>query len=486
VTFTTPQFALFFALFFWVWTLLRNRPSARKSFLLAASYFFYGSWNAKFLLLILASTIVDFQVGRLIAASTEDRRRKRLLWISVALNLGFLGFFKYYGFFVDSAVAGLNALGIAAHAPTLEILLPVGISFYTFQTLSYTIDIYRRQLEPTRSLFDFALYVAYFPQLVAGPIERAGHLLPQISAIGSRTPDWSGFGLIALGCFKKVVIADNVAELAELTYAHPGQTFGPALWVGTWAFAVQIYCDFSGYSDIAVGLSRLLGIDLIQNFKAPYAAKGPSEFWQRWHISLSTWLRDYLYIPLGGNRGSGLFTSRNLVLTMLLGGLWHGAAWNFVLWGAWHGLLLMAFRPAIFRRLVQRLDARALTRIPSRIVRTLVFFQLVCLGWALFRAKTLSDCVELWRGLLDFTAWDWTAFTTGIVESGAGGWLAVCASLIVLTITTQMVWPVGANALVNRLWRMPEPVRFAVVVLLLYACVLAAPEQPPPFLYFQF
>jgi alginate O-acetyltransferase complex protein AlgI len=486
VTFTTPQFVLFFLLFFWIWVALRGRSQARKAVLLAASYLFYGSWNAKFLLLILASTLVDFYVGRLIGAAEDQVKRKRLMWVSVGLNLGFLGFFKYYDFFIESAVAGLAALGIQAHAPTLGILLPVGISFYTFQTMSYTIDIYRRQMEPTKSLFDFALYVAYFPQLVAGPIERAGHLLPQIAGIGHRAVDWSGFGLIALGCFKKVVIADNVAELTELTYADPGNTYGLALWVGTWAFAVQIYCDFSGYSDIAVGLSRLFGIELIQNFKAPYASAGPSEFWRRWHISLSTWLRDYLYIPLGGNRGSTWFTGRNLVITMLLGGLWHGAAGNYILWGAWQGLLLLAFRPEWMRRLVERWDAKRWSRLSTRFVRKLVFFQLVCLGWALFRAKSFEDCVALWRGLLDVSSWDWTAFTTGIVESGAGGQLAVMMALVVLTIATQMIWSGGANAIVARLWRMPEPVRFAVVVALLYACVIAAPEAPPPFIYFQF
>ena len=378
------------------------------------------------------------------------------------------------------------ALGVEAHLPTLQILLPVGISFYTFQTMSYTIDIYRREMAPTRRFLDFALYVAFFPQLVAGPIERAKHLLPQIVDLAGRRPDMSGLGLIALGCFKKAVIADNIAELVELTYADPGSTYGPALWIGTYAFAVQIYCDFSGYSDIAVGLSRLLGLDLIQNFKAPYAAAGPSELWRRWHISLSSWLRDYLYIPLGGNRGSSFATSRNLVLTMLLGGLWHGAAWNYVLWGAWHGFLLMAFRPAWMHRLVARWDARPWTRWSTRLVRRLVFFHLVCLGWALFRAGSLADCWTLWAGMLDVTAWDWSAFTAGVVASGAGGWLALCGGLIVATIGAQMIWPVGSNAVVERLWRAPEAVRFAVVVLLIYACMLAAPEQPPPFIYFQF
>jgi len=482
--FTTPQFAVFFCLFFCIWSLSRGR--GRSWILLLASYAFYASWNAKFLVLIMGSTLVDFYVGRRLAETHDQGRRKRLLALSVGVNLGALAFFKYCNFFVASAITGLQTLGIEANLGTLEIVLPVGISFYTFQTMSYTIDIYRRQLDPTDRLLDFALYVAFFPQLVAGPIERARNLLPQIAALATRRPDYSGFGLIAIGCFKKVVIADNLAALVEMTYADPSNTYGPALWLGTYAFAVQIYCDFSGYSDIAVGLARLMGLNLIQNFEAPYAARGPSELWRRWHISLSSWLRDYLYISLGGNRGSRLFTYRNLMLTMLLGGLWHGAAWNYVLWGAWHGLLLIAFRPRLFTDLGRRFDATPAGRALGTLVRRLVFFHLVCIGWAFFRAENLGDCLVLFERLVCFWTWDLEVFVAGVEASGLGGWLALCSGMIVFSVGVQMAWPVGSNTVVARLWRTPEWIRFLCVSTLLYACLLAAPESPPPFIYFQF
>ena len=482
--FTTPQFAVFFVLFFAVYGALG--PRGRKGWLLAASYFFYGSWNANFLLLIAGSTLLDFYVGRALAASDDATRRKRLVTLSVAANLSALGFFKYCNFFIDSAVAGLTAMGLDVSAPLLEIVLPVGISFYTFQTMSYTIDIYRRTLDPTDSLLDFALFVAFFPQLVAGPIERASHLLPQIVNLAERRADLSGLGLIALGVFKKVVIADNLATIVEATYADPGSTHAVALWIGTYAFALQIYCDFSGYSDIAIGIGRLLGLDIVENFRAPYAAAGPSEFWRRWHISLSSWLRDYLYIPLGGNRGGEWRLKRNLMITMLLGGLWHGAAWNFVLWGAFHGLLLVAFRPALFRRLGERLDAHAVARWPALVVRRLVFFHLVCIGWALFRAQSLTDCTVLLRKLLDPTGWRLGAWLDAAAASGEGRYLLFVGAVMLALVLLQNAWSVGTKRVVEVLWRAPAPIRALVVVSLLYSAMLLAPEKPPPFLYFQF
>jgi alginate O-acetyltransferase complex protein AlgI len=418
--FTTPEFVLFFLLFFGVYGALGGR--GRKWTLLLGSYAFYGSWDARFLLLILGSTALDFYLGRRLHAATEPRLRKRLLAASLTGNLGALAFFKYWDFFATSAADGLQRVGLEVSAPVLDIILPVGISFYTFQTLSYTIDIYRRQLEPTERLLDFALYVAFFPQLVAGPIERARHLLPQIVELGTRArrADLSGLALIALGAFKKVVIADNLAPLVEATYADPSLTHGPALWLGTYAFAVQIYCDFSGYSDIAIGLGRLLGLDIMTNFRSPYAAAGPSELWRRWHISLSTWLRDYLYIPLGGNRGGEWHLRRNLLITMLLGGLWHGASWNFVLWGAYHGALLVLFRPSWLRSLGARLHANRWARWPATVVRRLVFFHLVCLGWALFRAESLADCAVLMERMLDFGALDLSHWLDQVALSGEG------------------------------------------------------------------
>ena len=312
--------------------------AVRNAILLVASYVFYGAWDVRFLSLIILSTAVDYVVGREIFLSDDPVRKKRLLLVSLVTNLGLLGVFKYYDFFARSLAELLTTLGISYQPPLLQILLPVGISFYTFQTLSYTIDIYRGQLRPARSWLGFATFVAFFPQLVAGPIERARDLVPQFARprpITWRRVEW-GFHLIGAGLFKKVVIADNVALVADAVFALQNPTGLQSL-MGVYAFAVQIYCDFSGYTDIARGTASCLGFDLSKNFNLPYFAHTPSDFWRRWHISLSSWLRDYLYISLGGNRGGEKKTYRNLMLTMLLGGLWHGAAWTFVAGGRFTG-----------------------------------------------------------------------------------------------------------------------------------------------------
>ena len=481
--FTTPQFVLFTVAFAVVFALARG--SGRKLVLLGASYLFYAAWDVRFLALLVGSTALDFVVGGRLARTQDAATRKRLLAASLAGNLGVLAVFKYLGFFVDSASALLLTLGIPVAPSTLELVLPVGISFYTFQSLSYTIDIYRGG-RPTRSALDFANYVSFFPQLVAGPIERSGRLLPQLADIGRKGRTWprdwhSGWGLIAVGAFKKVVIADNLAPLVELTYADPGSTHALALWIGTYAFAVQIYCDFSGYSDIAVGLARLLGIDLMENFAAPYGASGPREFWRRWHISLSTWLRDYLYITLGGNRGTVRRTALNLGVTMVLGGLWHGAAWNFVLWGAFHGaLLVLGLGLGRARGL-----AHAWERVPVGI-RRLLFFHMVCLGWALFRAESLGDCVIIWAKLLDPTGWDAAWWWGELQASGEAGPLGVLGGMMLLVVGVQMVASWDSRTFVAALWKKPWSVRVYVVVGLLFAAMVFAPETRPPFLYFQF
>ncbi|MFN3198777.1 MAG: MBOAT family O-acyltransferase [Bradymonadia bacterium] len=487
--FTTPEFVLFFLLFFWIYAALpkgADHGRGRKLWLLGGSYFFYGSWDPWCLLLILASTVLDFSVGRRLGETTDAVQRKRLVTVSLVGNLGILAFFKYFNFFADSLHQLLGAVGLDVSLPVLEVVLPVGISFYTFQTLSYTIDIYRGRLTPTERPLDFALFVAFFPQLVAGPIERASHLLPQIERLHTLKVDPSGWGFIAIGVFKKAIIADHIGAIVELTYADPANTHPMALWLGTYAFAIQIYCDFSGYSDIAVGLSRLLGLDLVQNFAAPYAAAGPSEFWRRWHISLSSWLRDYLYIPLGGNRGPQWFVYRNLMLTMLLGGLWHGAAWNFVLWGAWHGLLLAVFRPAFWDRLRAALSPNPVMAFVVTLLRRLVFFHLVCLGWALFRAQSLAECVTIWGKLLDPTQWAWSQWMGFVAQSGEGRWLAFSAGAMLLLVLAQNVRREGTDVWVARLWRGPAAVRFVFIITLLYTTALLAPEAPPPFIYFQF
>lgn len=361
---------------------------AQNVWLLLASYLFYGWWDYRFLALIGASTLVDFWCGQKITAAPE--KKKRWLLLSLALNLGSLGFFKYFNFFIDSAASALEQLGLTVHLPALEILLPVGISFYTFQTLSYTIDIYRGKLEPIQSLTDFALFVSFFPQLVAGPVERAAHLLPQIQSprVVTHSMVADGLWLILLGFTKKLVIADRLGTIADLGFSHQIPAFqGAEGWIFLVAFAFQIYGDFSAYSDIARGSSKLLGFDLMVNFRAPYWVTNPSDFWHHWHISLSTWLRDYLYIPLGGNRGPSWFVVRNLLLTMILGGLWHGAGWAFLIWGAYHGLLL-----AIHRSWRKRVAPSPLVFV--RVLAWASFSGCTLLGWLFFRLGNIDSDVD--------------------------------------------------------------------------------------------
>ncbi|MCP4960692.1 MAG: MBOAT family protein [Actinomycetia bacterium] len=355
--------------------------------LLVASYVFYAAWDWRFCSLLLISTVVDYYVGGRLHTTDDERSRKRLLRLSMMTNLGILATFKYFNFFIDSATSLLSSVGLDASSPVLKVALPVGISFYTFQTMSYTIDIYRRRLEPVDSIRDFAVFVAYFPQLVAGPIERASNLLPRIQRdrAHSRQQDLEGLWLMLWGLFKKIVIADNAAIVVNEVFASDTPSSGFVGLVAVYAFALQIYCDFSGYSDIARGASKLLGIELMLNFEMPYRSQNPSEFWRRWHISLSTWLRDYLYIPLGGNRGGELLTYRNLLLTMTIGGLWHGAAWTFVAWGMFHGLWLGAHR-----YLSEKRPAASPTPV-LRLLKQIGTFHMVCVGWLFFRAESFGQ-----------------------------------------------------------------------------------------------
>ncbi|MGD2115647.1 MAG: MBOAT family O-acyltransferase [Acidobacteriota bacterium] len=402
--FTEPVFFLFFAaVLAAAWGTRSNR--SRKLCLLAASYLFYAAWDWRFLSLILISTLVDFGVGRGLASAhgPESGRRRALLVLSLVVNLGLLGVFKYYGFFVESAVGLLSALGLEPAARVPEIVLPVGISFYTFQTLSYTIDVYRGELEPVRSLSDFALFVAFFPQLVAGPIVRAASFLPQLE----RRPHLEDVAfrrhltLFLIGFAKKACIADNLAPFVDAVYAAP-QTFDAlSAWTATALYAIQIYCDFSGYTDMAIACAGLLGYRLVKNFDFPYLARSVSEFWHRWHISLSTWLRDYLYIPLGGNRGTRLATHRNLMITMVLGGLWHGAAWTFVVWGALHGVALVAHREWR-RRIAPRLPEALRLGVAAGALAHALTLGWVLLTWIFFRAQSFSDAATLARAFLTF------------------------------------------------------------------------------------
>ena len=346
--FYTPVFLGFFLLLLAVLALVQSNTQ-RKVVLLLASYTFYMWWNPAFILLIVFSTAVDYIVGGLLRGETTLRRRRLYLAASICANLGLLGTFKYLGLFVESARYVAAISGYEPSWQTINIILPVGISFYTFQSMSYSIDVYRKVIPPTEHPLDFALFVAFFPQLVAGPIVRAADFLPQLEKRTAVACDQTTLFLILRGLAKKVLIADNVALFVDAVFVDVSQWPSLIIWLATVAFAVQIYCDFSGYSDIAIGVSRVLGFKLPVNFDHPYFARNPSSFWRRWHISLSSWLRDYLYIGLGGNRGGWAMTYRNLMITMVIGGLWHGASWNFVTWGFCHGVLLIAHR--IYREL---------------------------------------------------------------------------------------------------------------------------------------
>ncbi len=384
--FHSLDFIAFFIAFVAVYWVLPRR--AQNVLLLAGSYFFYGYVHPWFLILIASSTVIDYVAARGMEARPE--RRKRFLWMSVISNFGMLGFFKYFNFFVENVHAVLSAAGLEVSAPTLRILLPVGISFYTFQAMSYTIDVYRGELRARRNLLDVAVFISFFPHLVAGPIQRASFLLPQVEAVRRFSPSRArtGFVLICWGFFKKLVIADNVGIIANKVFALADPTFY-LLWAGVFAFAIQIYADFSAYTDIARGTSRWLGFELTENFDHPYLARNPADFWRRWNISLSSWFRDYVYIPLGGSRTDGWLWARNVIVTFLLSGLWHGASWNYVLWGLYHGLLLVATRAHAILRPAAR-PRRSWLLVPQ----ILGMFVLTNIGWLLFRETELSAIVR--------------------------------------------------------------------------------------------
>ncbi len=477
----------------------RGRLSAQNTLLLAASYFFYGSWDWRFLALIWLSTGVDFLCGWALDKRREDepqtkaashthdyacsaRARKVILFVSIAANLGILGFFKYFDFFTSSAASLLSSIGLPLEHRLLNLVLPVGISFYTFQTMSYTIDIYRGQLRAHKSLLGFALFVAFFPQLVAGPIVRAREFLPQVSRCRRMDLNqiYEGCYLILWGLFKKIVIADNLARLVDEVFGAQHTLLGGAVLVAIYAFAVQIYCDFSGYTDIARGCAKVLGFELRLNFNLPYFASNPAEFWRRWHISLSTWLRDYLYIPLGGSRKGPRRTCINLMLTMILGGLWHGAAWTFVLWGLYQGLLLIAHRAMM--PLIGRLTTgwSAARQSVARWVFVFVFFQFVCFGWLIFRAESVEQIRQMLLTLL--TPWPWWIASGANTLSGTGFWTLVGYSAPLFVV--QMAQHLKGD--LNVVLRMPALARGLAYALMVYGLILYEGGFNKPFIYFQF
>jgi len=469
MVFNSLHFAVFFLIVLTAYRLLPHR--GQNWLLLGASYYFYAAWDWRFLGLLIASTLVDFFCALAIAGSDDARRRRVLLTLSLGFNLSLLGFFKYFNFFADS-LHGLFALaGWQLDFFTLKVLLPIGISFYTFMTMSYVIDVYRREIEPTRNLLDFGVFIAFFPHLVAGPILRASKLLPQIARprTVTRAQIAEGLWLIAWGFFKKVFVADNLGHLTDTIFLPGHGVTGPDVLLGVYAFAFQIYGDFSGYSDIARGTSKLMGIDLTVNFLFPYFVTSPQAFWRNWHISLSTWLRDYLYIPLGGNRGSAWQTRRNLMITMVLGGLWHGAAWPFVIWGAYQGALLIAYR---------QLNADT-PRPNASWIRTaiawLVMFHLTCLGWLIFRAKSTSQIGELLAALP--VGW----------SLQAPAWHTYGPTLLFYLIPLLVIHGIEARREdLNAVPRLPLVARYAIYCGIAFFVLLFGDFGGAQFIYFQF
>ena len=396
--FNSLAFFVFLAITLLVYYRLPFKP--QNLFLLAASYFFYGWWDWRFLFLLVFTSLFDFYCALLIEKQFDTKKRRWLLAFSLTLNMGVLCTFKYFNFFADGLTSILNSLGMQASLPVIHVLLPLGISFYTFLSMSYTIDVYRGELKAERDLVCFLLFVSFFPHLVAGPIVRASYLIPQCAAPRVIQPKEvvNGIWLILLGYVQKVVIADRLGGIVDLGFNNRGMPiFNDAnAWLILYAFAFQIYGDFAGYSNIARGLSKIMGFELPINFRAPYLVTNPAAFWHHWHITLSTWLRDYLYIPLGGNRKGPIRTYINLMVTMVLGGLWHGAGIAFVLWGAFQGLLLVLHRAwCQIRKKSAQMNAEPSSSgwgfFPSKAILVIVFFHITCLGWLLFRAGSLAD-----------------------------------------------------------------------------------------------
>lgn len=491
--FNSTEFVIFFPIVVALYFILPQRM--RWFMLLLASYYFYMCWKAEYVVLILVSTIVDYFVAIQMAKQNNLSKRKILLVVSLVVNLGLLFGFKYFNFFNDSLRAIFDHYNLFYNVPSFNVLLPVGISFYTFQTLSYTIDVYRKKREPEKHLGTFALYVAFFPQLVAGPIERSTRLIPQLFKKYNFDYDrvTSGLKLILWGFFKKVVIADRVAVIVNQVYSNPQDAAGLPLLIGTYLFAFQIYCDFSGYSDIAIGAAKIFGIDLMENFRRPYFAKSIREFWQRWHISLSTWFRDYLYISLGGSKTTKWRWYYNILIVFIISGLWHGANWTFIVWGALHGFYyLFSYWSVNLRSVVTnfiRLDRAPLLQ---KSIRVFIVFHLVTLSWIFFRANSFSDAIyiatHLFTGIGDvFGRVKEIGFSPGIFNYGFD--LPNYDMLIGL----MAIGILGIQHLIQRkqstrLWLSAKPFwyRWTMYYLLLFFVLVFGYSEPSAFIYFQF
>ena len=474
MVFTSLDFVAFFAVVYALYRVLPHR--GQNVMLLLASYYFYGSWDWRFLSLLIGSTVVDYSVGRYLDREAAPPKRRTALVLSLVFNLGMLGFFKYFDFFESSLAAAGDAIGWHFDPVTLHVILPIGISFYTFMTISYVIDVYRREIRATTHPLDFALFVAYFPHLVAGPILRASLLLPQIERPRTVTAAHvtRGLWLVGWGCFQKMFVADNLAPLVDTVFGPSATPTGADVLVASWAFAFQIYGDFAGYSNIARGVSRMMGIELNVNFRFPYFVISPQEFWRHWHISLSTWLRDYLYIPLGGNRYGAWKTHRNLLITMTLGGLWHGAAWTFVIWGVFQGVMLVVGRTIARWGDRAGIVIRGGLNVP-RVLLGILMFQVTCYGWLIFRAESLAQLGRFTRLL--FTDFRPTATT---VDSLLIPMLQLVLPLMVVHIyqarhddeDAPLGWPI--------VWR------YALYGAVFYFVLLWGDFTGAQFIYFQF
>nr|WP_321223013.1 MBOAT family O-acyltransferase [uncultured Psychroserpens sp.] len=476
--FNSIDFAIYLPIVFIIYWLLNHKNlKAQNTFLVIASYIFYGWWDWRFLSLILFSTLVDFILGQLLAKENSTNKRKLFLWLSVLTNLGLLGFFKYYNFFLDNFTHAFSWLGTPISGRSLNIILPVGISFYTFQTLSYTIDIYRKQLQPTKDFIAFAAFVSFFPQLVAGPIERATNLLPQFNKqrVFNYTKAIDGLRQILWGLFKKVVIADNCAVFVNTIFNNHQDHTGSTLILGAIFFAFQIYGDFSGYSDIAIGTSRLFGFDLKQNFAFPYFSRDIAEFWRRWHISLSTWFRDYLYIPLGGSRGTKIEQIRNVFIIFLVSGFWHGANWTFIIWGALNALYFMPLMITNSNRHHINIVAPN-SKLPTlkALSKILLTFSLTTLAWVFFRAENVTHAIQYLSGIFSTSLFSIPQVTPTYL-----------ILLILLFITIEWLGRRNQHALETLFFKSKRPFRltfyYTLIILIFW---FSKNEQT--FIYFQF
>ncbi len=478
--FNSLDFAIFFPIFFIIYWIVAKNLTLRNIVILFSSYVFYAWWDWRFLFLIIFSSFVDFTIGQKIYKTTKKKVRRNYLALSLLLNLGFLAYFKYANFFIDSFIKSFKLFGGELDSFTLNIILPVGISFYTFQTLSYTIDIYRNQLKPTKNWLAFFSFVAFFPQLVAGPIERASHLLPQFYKTYKFNYQAlrSGLLLMAFGLFKKMVIADRLAIVVNEVYNNPTDHAGQDLIIATVFFAFQIYCDFSGYSDIAIGLSRTLGFDLMKNFDTPYFSKSITEFWRRWHISLSTWFRDYVYIPLGGSRKGEYRMYLNLFLVFVISGLWHGAAITFIIWGFIHGVIIVIEKVLSNNKIIIKRD-----QFFSGLFFTILTFIIVCVAWVFFRANNFSDSRYILQNLLNFDSDFKNFYNLGLPSHEFD--FAIIA-IIALLIFDYIHRKYNALKLLNKMNFVIRSLSYVIIIFIIVIFGIYGDDSVSEFIYFQF